>query len=129
MPDRAIVPLVCGGSAGFLCGLMAAVLELTGGTMIVVMLAAAAFGAAGGAASSFGASGDAEDRRTVAGLRAALGAGFAACLYFGMLTFLRDGNLLLAFLLLALAGFLAYCLTQIRVREADEMPDRGAAQA
>ena len=28
VPDRAIVPLVCGGSAGFLCGLIASVLDL-----------------------------------------------------------------------------------------------------
>jgi hypothetical protein len=108
---------------------MAAVLELTGGPMIVVMLAAAAFGAAAGAASSFGAPGDAADRRTVALYRAGLGAGFAACLYFGMLTFLRDGNLFVAILLFVLAGFLAYCLTQIRIREPDEMPGRGQARA
>ncbi|MDX6656175.1 MAG: hypothetical protein QOH62_968 [Solirubrobacteraceae bacterium] len=108
---------------------MAAVLELTGGPMIVVMLAAAAFGAAAGLASSFRAPGDPSDRRTVALFRAGLGAGFAACLYFGMLTFLRDGNLFLAILLLLLAGFLAFCLTQIRIREPDEMPDGGQARA
>jgi hypothetical protein len=129
MPDRAIVPLVCGGSAGFLCGLMAAVLEFTGGPEIVVMLAAAAFGAAAGAASAVRASGDPDDRRTVGLIRAGLGAGFAACLYFGMLTFLRDGKIFVAVLLFALAGFLAYCLTQVRIREPDEMPQDGRARA
>jgi hypothetical protein len=108
---------------------MAAILELTGGPVIIVMLAAAAFGAAAGAASSFRAPGDPVDRRTVALLRAGLGAGFAVCLYFGMLVFLRDGKLFVAFVLLALAGFLAYCLTQIRIREPHEMPDRGTANA
>jgi hypothetical protein len=108
---------------------MAAVLELTGGPMIVVMLAAAAFGAAAGLASSFRAPGHPADRRTVALFRAGLGAGFAACLYFGMLTFLRDGDLFVAVLLLLLAGFLAFCLTQIRIREPHEMPDGGQAQA
>jgi hypothetical protein len=116
MPDRAIVPLVCGGSAGFLCGLMASVLEMTGGAAAIVMLAAAAFGAIAGAASVIGAPGDAEDRRIVMRFRAGLGAGFAACLYFGMLTFLRDGHLIVAIPLFALAGFLAYCLTQIGIR-------------
>jgi hypothetical protein len=108
---------------------MAAVLELSGGPMVVVMLAAAAFGAAAGAASSYKAPGDPGDRRTVALFRAGLGAGFAACLYFGMLVFLRDGNLFVAFVLMALAGFLAYCLTQIRIREPDEMPGGGRARA
>jgi hypothetical protein len=116
MPDRAIVPLVCGGSAGFLCGLMASVLEMSGAAEIIVMLAAASFGAAAGAASTIGAPGNPEDRRVVMRLRAGLGAAFAALLYFGMLTFLRDGQFILAILLFALAGFLAYCLTQIRVR-------------
>jgi hypothetical protein len=95
---------------------MASVLEMSGGPMIAVMLAAAAFGAAAGAASVLGAPGDPEDRRAVALFRAGLGATFAACLYFGMLMFLRDGHLIAAILLFALAGFLAYCLTQIRVR-------------
>jgi hypothetical protein len=95
---------------------MASVLEMSGGPMIAVMLAAAAFGAAAGAASVLGAPGDPEERRAVALLRAGLGATFAACLYFGMLMFLRDGHLMAAILLFALAGFLAYCLTQIRVR-------------
>jgi hypothetical protein len=108
---------------------MAAVLELSGGPMVIVMLAAAAFGAAAGAASSYKAPGDPDDRRTVALLRAGLGAGFATCLYFGMLVFLRDGNLFVAILLMAVAGFLAYCLTQIRIREPDEMPGRGRARA
>jgi hypothetical protein len=95
---------------------MASVLEMTGGPMIAVMLAAAAFGAAAGAASALGASGDPDDRRTVALLRAGLGGAFSACLYFGMLMFLRDGQLIAAFAVFALAGFLAYCLTQIRIR-------------
>jgi MFS family permease len=116
VPDRAIVPLVCGGSAGFLCGLMASVLEMTGAAVVIVMLAAGAFGAVAGAASTLGAPGDEHERRVVMALRAGLGAAFAICLYFAMLTFLRDAQLIGAILLFALAGFLAYCLTQIKVR-------------
>jgi hypothetical protein len=108
---------------------MASVLEMSGGPMIAVMLAAAAFGAAAGAASVFGAPGAEEDRRPVGLIRAGLGAGYAACLYFGMLTFLRDGNLFAAILLFALAGFLAYCLTQVRIREPDELPQDTRARA
>jgi hypothetical protein len=116
MPDRAIVPLVCGGSAGFLCGLMASVLEMTGGGAIVIALVAAAFAALAGAASTIGTEGDEHELRVVMGLRAALAAGYAICLFFGMVTFLRDAKLVVAVLLLALGGFLAYCLTQINVR-------------
>ena len=116
MPDRAIVPLVCGGSAGFLCGLVASVLEMTGGPMIVVMIAAAVFAALAGAASTLGTEGDEHERRVVMGFRAALAAGYAVCLFFGMVTFLRDAQLIVAILLFALGGFLAYCLTQISVR-------------
>ena len=95
---------------------MASVLEMSGAGSVIVMLAAAAFGALAGAASTINAPGDAEDRRIVMRFRAGLGAGFAACLYFGMLTFLRDGQFIVAILLFLLAGFLAYCLTQIRIR-------------
>jgi hypothetical protein len=108
---------------------MASVLEMSGGPMIAVMLAAAACGAAAGAVSVFGAPGAEEDRRPVGLIRAGLGAGYAACLYFAMLTFLRDGNLLAAILLFALAGFLAYCLTQVRIREPDELPRDTRARA
>ena len=116
VPDRAIVPLVCGGSAGFLCGLIASVLEMTGGGAIVMALVAAAFAALAGAASTIGAPGDPQDRRVVMAFRAALAAAFAACLFFGMVTFLRDAKLIVAILLFALGGFFAYCLTQISVR-------------
>jgi hypothetical protein len=116
VPDRAIVPLVCGGSAGFLCGLMAAVLELAGGSANVLALVAGAFAALAGAASTIGVQADTRERRTVMAFRAALGAAFAISLYLGMLTFLRDAKLLVAIVLFAAGGFFAYCLTQIRVR-------------
>jgi hypothetical protein len=116
MPDRAIVPLVCGGSAGFLCGLIASVLEMSGGAAVVLALVAGAFAALAGAASTFGVPGDEQERRTVMAFRAALAAAFAICLFFGMLTFLRDAKLLVAIVLFAAGGFFAYCLTQIRVR-------------
>ena len=118
MPDRAIIPLVCGGSAGFLCGLMASALEMTGGGAIVIALVAGVFAALAGAASAIGAVGGASshERRVVMGFRAALAAGYAVCLFFGMVTFLRDAKLIVAVLLFALGGFLAYCLTQISVR-------------
>jgi hypothetical protein len=116
VPDRAIVPLVCGGSAGFLCGLMAAVLELAGGSANVLALVAGAFAALAGAASTIGVQADTRERRTVMAFRAALGAAFAISLYFGMLTFLRDAKLLVAIVLFAVGGFFAYCLTQISVR-------------
>jgi hypothetical protein len=116
VPDRAIVPLVCGGSAGFLCGLIGSVLEMTGGAAILLAAVAGAFAAAAGAASTLGVPAQERERRTVMAFRAALAAAFAVCLYFGMLTFLRDAQLLAALLLLAFGGFFAYCLTQISVR-------------
>jgi hypothetical protein len=116
MPDRAIVPLVCGGSAGFLCGLIASVLEMSGGAAVVMALVAGVFAALAGAASTLGVPGHEQERRTVMAFRAALAAAFAICLFFGMLTFLRDAKLLVAIVLFAAGGFFAYCLTQIRVR-------------
>jgi hypothetical protein len=117
VPDRAIVPLVCGGSAGFLCGLVASVLEMSGGQTIVMALVAGAFAALAGAVSTIGVPGQQQERRTVMAFRAALAAAFAVCLFFGMLTFLRDAKLIVAILLFAFGGFFAYCLTQIRVRQ------------
>jgi hypothetical protein len=116
VPDRAIVPLVCGGSAGFLCGLIASVLEMTGGAAVVMAIVAGAFAALAGAASTLGVEGEEQERRTVMAFRAALAAAFAVCLFFGMLTFLRDAQLLIAIVLFGAGGFFAYCLTQIRVR-------------
>jgi thiamine transporter ThiT len=116
VPDRAIVPLVCGGSAGFLCGLIASVLEMSGGQTIVMAIVSGAFAALAGAASTLGVHADERERRIVMAFRAALAAAFAACLFFGMLTFLRDAKLIVAILLFACGGFFAYCLTQIRVR-------------
>ena len=116
MPDRAIIPLVCGGSAGFLCGLVASVLEMSGGAAVLLAVVAGVFAAVTGALSTIGVPGPAEERLTVTALRAALAAAFAVCLFFGMLTFLRDAKLLVAILLFGFGGFFAYCLTQIRVR-------------
>jgi hypothetical protein len=116
MPDRAIIPLVCGGSAGFLCGLMGSALEMTGGQAVILALVAGGFAAAAGVASTFGVAAPEGERRTVMAFRGALAAAFAVCLYFGMLTFLRDAKLFLAIVLFLLGGFFAYCLTQIRVR-------------
>jgi ABC-type nickel/cobalt efflux system permease component RcnA len=121
MPDRAIVPLVCGGSAGFLCGLIASVLEMSGGSAIVLAAVAGAFAAAAGAASTLGVPAQEHERRTVMAFRAALAAAFAVCLYFGMLTFLRDAQLIVAVLLFAFGGFFAYCLTQISVRRSTRL--------
>jgi len=116
MPDRAIVPLVCGGSAGFLCGLIGAVLEMTGGGEIVLALVAGGFAALAGAAATLGIDADEQEVRIVMAFRAALGAAFAICIFFGMLTLLRDAQMALALVLLLAGGFFAYCLTQIKVR-------------
>jgi hypothetical protein len=116
VPDRAIIPLVCGGSAGFFCGLIASVLEMSGGAAVVMAVVAALFAALTGALSTLGVPADREEWLTVTALRAALAAAFAACLFFGMLTFLRDAKLIVAIVLFLVGGFFAYCLTQIRVR-------------
>ena len=116
MPDRAIIPLVCGGSAGFLCGLIASVLEMTGGAAVTMALVAGIFAALTGVASTLGVPAEERERLTVMAFRAALAAAFAICLFFGMLTFLRDAKLLIAIVLFIVGGFFAYCLTQIRVR-------------
>jgi predicted MFS family arabinose efflux permease len=116
VPDRAIIPLVCGGSAGFLCGLIASALEMSGGAAITMALVAGGFAALTGAASTIGVAADEHERRTVMAFRAALAAAFAICLFFAMLTFLRDAKLLVAIVLFCVGGFFAYCLTQIRVR-------------
>jgi hypothetical protein len=117
VPDRAIIPLVCGGSAGFLCGLIASVLEMTGGAAITMAIVAALFAAVTGAASTIGVPAGREERLTVTALRAALAAAFAVSLFFGMLTFLRDAKLIIAIVLFCVGGFFAYCLTQIKVRQ------------
>ena len=89
---------------------------MKGGDAIVLALVARAFAALAGAAGTLGIEADQQEIRTVMAFRAALAAAFAMCLFFGMLTFLRDAQLFLAIVLFGAGGFFAYCLTQIKVR-------------
>ena len=123
MTDRALIPLATAGMFGFLAGLLAAVLQLTGGQAFAVGAAAAGAAALAAIGSVAGVHADAGEITIVAVLRAGLAAALAVFIFLGMLAFLRDGQILLAFLLWIVAGVLAGLLAQLHVRDRAERRD------
>ncbi|MBI5105087.1 MAG: hypothetical protein HZB46_08915, partial [Solirubrobacterales bacterium] len=96
MSDRAMIPLAIAGMLGFICGLLASVLQLTGGSAVTVGLIAAVVSAGAALASIVGVRAERGEITIVALLRAGLAATLAVFLYAGMLAFLRDGKPLIA---------------------------------
>ena len=125
MPDRAIIPLVTAAMGGFICGLVAAALQLTGAAAFAVGFAGAIICVGAGSASAVKAPGVHEDRFIVGALRAALAAALFSFIYVALLAFLRDGSILLALVFLVIGGLFAGLLTEIRVRNP---PDRSVTQ-
>jgi hypothetical protein len=125
MPDRAVVPLICGVSFGFIAGLIASVTQMQqAGVIELALLIALAAGFAG-AASVVGVRGSTADRTTVAVLRGSLAAMLGALVIFGMTQFLRDGQIVTGLLLFGLAGLVALPLVRLRVRTPPEERKRG----
>ncbi len=124
MPDRAIVPLSPAVAGGFIVGLIAAVLQLSRGPMLILLAVGAAATFAAGAVSVGGTRGGGGEKLVVGLLRAGLGAGVFALIYVAMIRFLRDGELLLALGLFAVAIVCAYPLTRMRVHP-DTAPRQG----
>ena len=115
MPDPAIIPLLPPVSLGFICGIIAATLQLESGAKMLVALAGAAAVIFAGVSSVFGTRGETADKATVAALRAACAVGLFLCIYLFILGFLGDGSMAaLVWLPIALACGLA--LTRFRVR-------------
>ena len=103
MEERWVIPLAIATMAGFLLGLLTAVLQLTGGSTFAVGLVGVVATCLGAAASIIGC----REGRQVAILRAL----FASLMFLGillaMLSFLRDGRPLVAFLWAVFAGVMA----------------------
>lgn len=121
MPDRAIPPLLAGAAAGFVCGIIAAVLQLTGVPVLLIALAGAALVLLSGAASTVGVEGAPGEKPVVGGLRGGLGVALFLCVYLAILSLLRDGNVLLCLLLLVAAGICGILLTRLRVRSPEAL--------
>jgi hypothetical protein len=115
MQERAILPLLPAVTLGFICGIIGAASQLTGGARVLLALAGAVVVAAAGAMSVFKDRGDSSERAVVGGLRAGLSIAVFALVYFALLTLLADGNVLLFFLFVILAGACALIMTQQRV--------------
>jgi len=129
MEERWVIPLAVATMAGFLLGLLSAVLQLTGGSTFavgVVGVVAATLAAAG---SIFGS----REGAQVALLRAIFASLMFIGIYLAMLSFLRDGNILLALLWGVFAGVMAGLLVGAREPREPERParerDRGEHRA
>src|SRR3954447_21310279 len=120
IPDRAAIPLLTAVSAGFLCGLIAATLEISGGGALTLGVVVAILVAIAGAASTIAAPGDPSERPVVAALRGLCAAALFAFLYMAFLRLLRDGAPI-GFLWLIIAAVFAGVLTRLRVRNPTEL--------
>ena len=121
MPERAILPLLPAVSLGFICGIIAATLQLESGPTIMVAVAGAIVVILAGVSSVFGTRGESGEKAVVGALRAACAVALFLCIYLFILGFLSEGSLV-AILWLPLAVVAGLLLTRFRVR------DRGAAQ-
>jgi hypothetical protein len=111
MEERWVIPLAVATMAGFLLGLLSAVLQLTGGSTLGVGIVGVVASSLAAAASVVGS------RREGAGV-AALRALFAALMFVGiflaMLAFLRDGRPFVALLWAVFAGVMAGMVVRAR---------------
>jgi hypothetical protein len=121
MPERAILPLLPAISLGFICGIIAATLQLESGATIMVAVAGVIAVILAGVSSVFGTRGDSGEKAIVAALRAACAVALFLCIYLFILGFLGGGNLvgLIWLVLAAVAGLL---LTRFRVRDRGPAP-------
>ncbi len=128
MPDRAIIPLVIATATAFTAGLIAAVLQLHGGTVVALGLAGAIGVLVAGAASVAGGDAPQRDKSWLGALRGGLAVGLYAFVFLGTLQFLRDGQIALAVLLFVLAGVYGVIISRLRWRggegEAEPLPER-----
>jgi hypothetical protein len=121
MEERWVIPLAVATMAGFLLGLLSAVLQLTGGSTLAVGVVGVVAATLAAAASVFGS----REGAQVAVLRALFASLMFIGIYLAMLSFLRDGNILLAILWAIFAGVMAGLL--VGAREARE-PQRETAR-
>jgi uncharacterized membrane protein HdeD (DUF308 family) len=124
MPDRAIIPLMTAGAAGFITGVIAAVEEMSGSSAVVLGLIVGVFVALSGALSVVRAPGEESERWVVGLLRGLLAVAAFACLYAGLLKTLRDGSIL-GIVLIVFAAVFAGILTRLRVRDRGQLETMG----
>jgi hypothetical protein len=120
VPDRAIIPLLPALSLGFIAGIIAATLQLTPGVALPVAIAGAILVAMAAVSSVFGVSGDKGEKTIVAALRAGCAVALYACIFLFLQSFL-DGEVGKALIWVVLGVVLALVLTQMRVRDRDEL--------
>ena len=123
MPDRAIIALFPTFAFAFLCGVVGAANELHGTEAFWLGLAGAVAALIAGLVSTFRAPGDADERKIVGVLRAALDVAIFATIYIGLLAFLRDAKPVLGVFLWLVALACTLALARLRVRDTDELRD------
>ena len=121
MPDRAIIPLLPALALGFICGIIAAALQLKTGPAWGVGIAGAILVGIIASSSVFGVGSDKGEKAIVAALRAASAMALFASVYLFIQAFLRSGDIFMALLWLVLAFAFAMVLTRLRVRDRGEL--------
>jgi hypothetical protein len=121
VPDRAIIPMLPALSLGFICGIIAAALQLEPGPTIAIGAAGAVAVALAGASSVFGTGGETGEKAIVAVLRGACAVALFACMFLFMLDFLRNEQAARSLIWLVAGAAVALVLTQLRVRDRGEL--------
>ena len=121
MPDRALIPLLPAVSLGFICGIIAATLQLESGATIMVAVVGVIAVILAGVSSVFGTRGDSGEKAIVGALRAACAVALFLCIYLFILGFLGEGSIV-GLIWLVLAGVAGLLLTRFRVRDRGPAP-------
>ena len=124
MPDRAIIPALATGMAGFIGGTITAVTQTYSPRSVIIGLILGFAVFASGFVSVIKAPGEESERWIVGAVRGAVGAACFGFLFAGILTAVRDGKPL-GVLWFALAAVFAVLLTRFRVRDRGQLSEYG----
>jgi hypothetical protein len=116
MPERALLPLMPALTLGFLLGIIVAASRATDGTTFAVGAVGAVVVLLAGGVSVFRAGGPPAERALVGVLRAAGAVALFACVYLALLNLLRDAEVVMFFLFMAVGLVVGLALAGIRVR-------------
>jgi len=118
VPDRAILPLAVALMGGFTVGMIDAILQKQGASVVTLAVIGAVASAAAGAVSVIGVRG--RGKPSVALLRAFYGAALFLCVNLGIQAFMRDANfpvMIILFIGAVVAGLM------LAAPRADTTPD------
>ena len=124
MPDRAIIPLLAAGAAGFIVGVITAVTQTYSPETLYIGIPVGVLVFASGMASVIKADGEEKERWIVGAIRGLVAVAMFGFLDVGLLIAIRDGNFV-GLVFLVFAALFAGLLTRFRVRDRGQLREYG----